>query len=90
MYADAWERIREELKDEFSDHFTLYSTRSSYVINILEEGVSRDDVSKLSGHSYEVMTRHYDRLKMRNRIPEVTKRMYGKKNENPHGIRKLL
>jgi len=36
------------------------------------------------------MTRHYDRMKMRNRIPEVTKRMYGKKDKNRHGIRKLL
>ena len=79
-----------ELKENFSDHFTLYSTRSSYVTNILEEGVSRDDVCKLTGHSYEVMTRHYDRMRMRNRIPEVTKRMYGKRDKNPYGARKLL
>ena len=90
MYASAWEKIRTELQEHFSDHFTLYSTRSSYVTNILEEGVSRDDVCKLTGHSYEVMTRHYDRMKMRNRIPEVTKRMYGKKDNNPFGVRKLL
>ena len=88
MYTNAWEKIRTELKENFSDHFTLYSTRSSYVTNILEEGVSRDDVCKLTGHSYEVMTRHYDR--MRNRIPEVTKRMYGKRDKNPCGARKLL
>lgn len=90
MYANAWDRIRSELTEEFSDHYTLYSTRSSFVTNILEEGVSRDDVCKLTGHSYEVMTRHYDRMKMRNRIPEVTKRMYGKKDVNPYGVRKLL
>ena len=58
--------------------------------NTLEEGVSRDDVCKLTGHSYSVMTRHYDRMQMRNRIPQVTKRMYGKKGKNPYGIRKLL
>ncbi len=74
----------------FSDHFTLYSTRSSYVTNILEKGVNLDDVCKLTGHSYDVMTRHYDRMKMRNRIPEVTKRMYGKKDQNQYGMRKLL
>ena len=90
MYADAWERIREELKDEFSDYFTLYVTRSPFVTNIQEEVVNRDDVYKLTGHSYEVMTRHYDRMKMRDRIPEVTKTMYGKKRKNPSGIRKLL
>ena len=90
MYANAWDQIRSELSEEFSDHYTLYSTRSSFVTNILEEGVSRDDVCKLTGHSYEVMTRHYDRMKMRNRIPEVTKRMYGKKDMNPYGVRELL
>ena len=90
MYANAWEKIREELSDSFSGHFTLYSTRSSYVTNMLEEGVSSDDVCRLTGHSYEVMRRHYDRMKMRNRIPEVTKRTYGRKDHNPYGIRKLL
>ena len=58
------------------DH--LYSTRSPFVINLLEEGVSSDVVCKLTGHSYSVMTRHYDRMKMRNRIPEVTKRTLGR------------
>lgn len=90
MYANAWENIRKELQEHFSDHYTLYSTRSSFVTNLLEEGVSRDDVCKLTGHSYSVMTRHYDRMQMRNRIPQVTKRMHGKKDKNPYGIRKLL
>ena len=49
-------------------------TRSSFVTNLLEEGVSADDVCKLTGHSYSIMRRHDDRMKIRNRIPEVTRR----------------
>ena len=63
---------------------------SSFVTNLLEEGVSADDVCKLSGHSYTVMRRFYDRAQMRNRIPEVTKRRYGRKDQNPYGAYKLL
>ena len=75
---------------KFDDKYTLYSTRSSFVTNLLEEGVSADDVCKLTGHSYSIMRLHYDRMKMRNRIPEVTKRQYGKKGQNSYGSKKLL
>ena len=90
MYSSRWQGIRDEFSKDFSDHYTLYSTRSSFVTNLLEEGVSRDDVCKLSGHNYQVMTRHYDRMKMRNRIPEVTKRNYGRRYENTAGVTKLV
>ena len=90
MYSKAWFQLKEKIGDKFEDQYTLYSTRSSLVINLLEEVVSADDVCKLTGHSYSVMRRHYDRMKMRNRIPEVTRRQYGKKDQNPYGSRKLL
>jgi len=44
----------------------------------------------LTGHAYEVMKRHYERMQMRNLIPEVTKRTYGKRYENAHGAYKLV
>ena len=90
MFSKAWSELKLKIGDKFEDHYTLYSTRSSFVTNLLEEGVSADDVCKLTGHSYSIMRRHYDRMKMRNRIPEVTKRQYGKKDQNPYGSRKLL
>ena len=71
--------------DMFDDKYTLYFTSSSVVTNLLEEGVSADDVRKLTGHSYFIMRRHSDRMKMRNCIPEFTKRQYGKKNQNSYG-----
>ena len=90
MFSRAWDVIRKDLGDAFSNEFTLYSTRSSFVTNLLEEGVSRDDVCKLTGHSYSVMTRHYDRMKMRNRIPEVTKRTLGRRYEHTPGTKKFV
>jgi len=90
MYSSCWSKIRDELSDVFDEQYTLYSTRSSYVTNQLEEGVDVQDVCKMTGHSYRVMTRHYDRMQMRNRIPEVTKRRFGKRDLNPSSIQKLV
>ena len=89
MFSKAWSGLKLRIGDKFDDKYTLYSTRSSFVTNLLEEGVSADDVCKLIGHSYSIMRRHYDRMKMRNRIPEVTRRQYGKKGQDPYDARKL-
>jgi len=90
-YSNGWKTIRNALKEQdFSQDFTLYSTRSSYVTNQLEEGVPSDYVTKLTGHAYEVMKRHYERMRMRNLIPELTKRTYGKRYENPSGAYRLV
>ena len=90
MYSGAWSKIRDDLEEVFEEQYTLYSTRSSYVTNQLEEGVDVQDVCKMTGHSYRVMTRHYDRMQMRNRIPEVTKRRFGKRDLNPSSVTKLV
>jgi len=90
-YSNAWKTIRNVLKEQnFSQDFTLYSTRSSYVTNQLEEGVPSDYVTKLTGHAYEVMKRHYERMRMRNLIPQLTKRTYGKRHKDPIGAYKLV
>lgn len=90
-YSNGWKTIRNALKEQdFSQDFTLYSTRSSYVTNQLEEGVPSDYVTKLTGHAYEVMKRHYERMRMRNLIPELTKRTYGKRYKNPSGAYRLV
>ena len=88
-WTQYWSTIRSKLED-FSQDFTLYSTRYSYVTNQLEEGIPSDYVTKLTGHAYEVMKRYYERMQMRNLIPEVAKRTYGKKYENPHGSYRLV
>ena len=89
QFTKTWATIRSLLED-FSQDFTLYSTRSSYVTNQLEEGVPSDYVTKLTGHAYEVMNRHYERMQMQNLIPEVTKRTYGRRYENPTGAYRLV
>jgi hypothetical protein len=89
-FSRTWDQIRKQLADSLTGHYTLYSTRSSYVTNQLEEGIPSDYVCKLTGHAYEVMKRHYERMQMRNLIPEVTKRTYGKRYENAHGAYKLV
>ena len=90
MYSKTWRDLSDVIQDSLTNHYTLYSARSSYVTNQLEEGVSTDDICLLTGHSYRILRRHYERLQMRKRLPEVTKRRYGMKDENPHGARKLL
>jgi len=90
MFSKKWSELKLKIGDKFEDHYTLYSTRSSFVTNLLEEGVSADYACKLTGHSYFVMRRYYDRMKTRNRIPEVTRRQYGKRNQNPYRSKKLL
>ena len=89
QFTRTWTTIRSLLED-FSQDFTLYSIRSSYVTNQLEEGISSDYVTKLTGHSYEVMKRHYERMQMRNLNPEVTKRTYAKRYENTSGAYRLV
>ena len=37
----------------------------------MEEWFGGDEVCKLKGHVYSAMFKHYDRMKMRNLIPEV-------------------
>jgi len=90
MYSKTWRDISDVIQDSLTNQYTLYSARSSYVTNQLEEGVSTDDICLLTGHSYRILRRHYERLQMRKRLPEVTKRRYGMRDENPHGARKLL
>ena len=90
MFSKAWSELKLKIGDKLEDRYTLYSTRSSFVTNLLEEGVSADDVCKFTGHSYSIMRRHYDRMKMRKRIPEVTRREYGKRQNNQYGAKKIL
>ncbi len=90
MFSKAWSELKLKIGDKFEDVYTLYSTPSSFVTNLLEEGVSADDVCKLTGHSYSIMRRHYDRVKLRNRIPEVNRIQYGKKDQNPYDSSKII
>ena len=57
--------------------YTLYSLRSSYITNQINEGKDVYLIKKITGHSLEVLNRHYDRSELRKRRGEATSRTYG-------------
>ena len=84
-------RMREKLKDELSpvrsnQKYTIYSLRSSYITNQIEEGKDIYLIKKITGHSLELLHRHYDRSDVRKRSAEAVKRTYAKKQKRPNAI----
>jgi len=57
----------------------LYSTRGFYIANILKKEVSRNDVCNFTRFYYEVIIHYYNKIKVKSRISEVTKRIFGDK-----------
>ena len=86
-----WEEMRETLKDQLSpvrsnQKYTIYSLRSSYITNQIEEGKDIYLIKKITGHSPELLHRHYDRSDVRKRRAEATKRTYAKTQKRPTAI----
>lgn len=87
----AWEGMRETPKDQLSpvrnnQKYTIYSLRSSYITNQIEEGKDIYLIKKITGHSLELLHRHYDRSDVRKRRAEATKRTYAKTQKRPTAI----
>ena len=61
--------------------YTLYSLRSSYITNQIDEGKDVYLIKKITGHSIEVLNRHYDKSDLRKRRSEATSRTYGVSRE---------
>ena len=57
--------------------YTVYSLRSSYITNQINEGKDVYLIKKITGHSLEILQRHYDRSDLRKRRGEATARTYG-------------
>ena len=57
--------------------YTVYSLRSSYITNQINEGKDVYLIKKITGHSIEVLNRHYDRSDLIKRRGEATSRTYG-------------
>ena len=62
--------------------YTLYSLRSSYITNQIEEGKDVYLVKQLTGHSLEILARHYDRSNVKKRSAEATARTCAKKKRD--------
>ena len=66
--------------------YTLYSLRSSYITNQIEEGKDIYLIKKITGHSLELLHRHYDRSDVRKRSAEAVQRTYAKTKKRPNAI----
>ena len=78
----AWDKMRINLSHLLTPTnsgkpYTLYSLRSSYITNQINEGKDVYLIKKITGHSLEVLNRHYDRSDVRKRRAEATARTYG-------------
>ena len=79
--------MREQLSKQLTpirsnQEYTLYSLRSSYITNQIEEGKDVYLVKQLTGHSLEILARHYDRSNVKKRSAEATARTYAKKKRD--------
>ena len=66
--------------------YTMYSLRSSYINNQIDEGKDIYLIKKITGHSLEVLQRHYDRSDVKKRKAEATARTIGKKKAKKMSI----
>lgn len=85
--SNAWSDMRDRLGDKLSpirsdQKYTLYSLRSSYITNQIEEGKDVYLIKQLTGHSLEILSRHYDRSQIKSRRAEATARTYAKEKES--------
>jgi integrase len=84
QFSKAWDDLRTNLSLVLSpvrsdNKYTLYSLRSSYITNQIDEGKDIYLIKKITGHSLEMLQRHYDRSDVRKRKAEATQRTIGKK-----------
>ncbi len=89
--SKSWAQMRENLSlvlegSRSGKPYTLYSLRSSYITNQIDEGKDVYLIKKITGHSLEVLTRHYDRSDLRKRRAEATSRTYGATREKSKKI----
>ena len=83
--------MRQELGNQLTPtrgdkDYTIYSLRSSYITNQIEEGKDIYLVKQLTGHSLEILIRHYDRSDVKKRRSEATARTYSRKRSQQKEI----
>ena len=84
QFSVAWSDLRTNLSLVLSPvrsnkKYTLYSLRSSYITNQIDEGKDIYLIKKITGHSFEMLQRHYDRSDVKKRKAEAVARTIGKK-----------
>jgi len=86
QFSKCWNDIREKLG---LTHLNLYSTRSTFITGLLEEGTDVYTVARLANHSVEILQKHYDRMSLVKRAEEAAPRTYGKRKEAPKVVSAL-
>ena len=72
---------------KFSERpYTIYSMRSTFIENGLLSGMDVFLLSRVCGHSVEMLQRHYERIDVKERAEEITKLDYGKKKRQVRTI----
>ena len=89
QFEKTWRSIRRHHEhrslikgNPFSENpYTIYSLRSTYIENQLENGVSILLVARACGHSVAVLERHYERMNVLKQARELTHIELGKSKE---------
>ena len=72
---------------KFSDRpYTIYSMRSTMVENGLLSGMDVFLLSRICGHSVDMLQRHYERIDVKERAEEITQINYGQKKKQTNTI----
>ena len=65
---------------KFSDRpYTIYSMRSTFIENGLLSGMDVFLLSRICGHSVNMLQRHHERIDVKERAEEITQINYGQK-----------
>ena len=85
--SKAWDDLRTNLSLVLSPlrsdrKYTLYSLRSSYITNQIDEGKDIYLIKKITGNSLEVLQRHYGRSDVKKRKSEAVARTIGKNKKS--------
>ncbi len=91
-FTTAWWRMMRALDGllighKFSDrNYTIYSMRSTYIENMLLHGMDIFLLSRICGHSVDILKKHYERLDIKERAEEITRIRYGETKKEPINI----
>ena len=82
-FSASWWRMMRALDGELEGHkfsdrpYTIYSMRSTFIEDMLLRKMDIFLLSRICGHSVEMLVKHYERLDIKERAKEVTDINYG-------------
>ena len=86
-FTSAWSKVRAALTEELRGHkfsdrdYTIYSMRSTFIEDKLLAGMDVFLLSRVCGHSVEMLQKHYERIDVKDRAEEINRLPYGKKKD---------